>query len=103
MTLITPTMPGTPGIASARATPRAPRAMPREPTMRSGLRPSFSTVKIATRVNVMLITPISTVCVIGLPMPMDSKIRGAKYSTALMPTNCWNTLSMMPMKMTRKP
>ena len=58
---------------------------------------------MATSVKLMFTIPIITVCVIGLPMPIDSKMRGAKYSTALMPTNCWNTLSMQPMKMTMKP
>ena len=86
-----------------RATPIAPTAIPRDPVMRSGLRPSFSTVNTATKVNVMLITPISTVWNIGLPIPIDSKMRGAKYSTALMPMICWNTLSMQPMKITIQP
>ena len=75
--LITPTMPGSPGSTAARATPRAPTAIPSEPVMSSGLRPSFSTVKMATRVKVMFTIPMSTVWVIGLPIPMDSKMRGA--------------------------
>ena len=51
--------------------------MPREPVISSGLRPSFSTVKMATSVKLMLTIPIMTVCVIGSPMPIDSKMRGA--------------------------
>ena len=72
------TIAGTDDATLVTATPAAPRAIPSEPTIRSGLRPSFSTVKIATRVNEMFTTPISTVCIIGLPIPSDSKIRGAK-------------------------
>ncbi len=60
-----------------RATPIAPKAIPREPVMSSGLRPSFSTVNTATRVKAMFTTPIITVCTIGLPMPMESNMRGA--------------------------
>ena len=86
-----------------RATPKAPTAIPSEPVIRRGLRPSFSTVNTATRVKVMLIMPIRTVWNMGSPMPMDSKIRGAKYSTAFMPIICWNTDSMHPINTTRKP
>ena len=86
-----------------RATPRAPSAIPREPVMRRGFRPSFSTVNTATSVKEMLITPMITVKSMLLLTPMDSKMRGAKYSTALMPIICWNTDSMQPMNTTRKP
>ena len=86
-----------------RATPSAPRAIPREPVISSGFLPSFSTVKTATRVNEMLITPMMTVNSMLLDTPMDSKMRGAKYSTALMPMICWNTDSMQPMNTTMKP
>ena len=90
-------------VTFERATPSAPTAMPSEPVMSSGLRPSFSTVNTATRVNEMLMTPIITVNSMLLLTPMDSKMRGAKYSTAFMPMTCWNTLSMQPMNTTRKP
>ena len=86
-----------------RATPAAPRAIPSEPVISNGFLPSFSTVKTATGVNEMLITPMITVKSILLLTPMDSKILGAKYSTALMPIICWNTLSMQPMKITSHP
>ena len=75
--LITPTTPGRDGDTAVRVTPSAPSAMPREPMISRGLRPIFSTVNMATRVNVMLTTPIRTVWLIGLPMPMDSNILGA--------------------------
>ena len=55
----------------------APIAMPSEPQMRSGLRPHFSTVKIATRAKRMLMTPMNTVTIIGFSIPMSPKIRGA--------------------------
>jgi len=64
-------------LPKVRATPKAPMAMPMEPLMSSGLRPSFSTVNTATRVNEMLTTPMMTVCIIGLAMPMSVKMRGA--------------------------
>ncbi len=60
-----------------RATPAAPTAIPIEPHMSRGLRPRRSTVNTATSVNEMLTMPIITVCIIGSPMFMDSKIRGA--------------------------
>ena len=59
------------------ATPKAPSAMPSEPKMRRGLRPHFSTVKMATRVKRMLMTPMKTVIIIGLSMPISPKMRGA--------------------------
>ena len=52
-------------------------AMPMEPHMSRGLRPRRSTVNTATRVKVMLTTPITTVCTMGLAMPIDWKMRGA--------------------------
>ena len=78
MMLITATTGGRAALTLVTATPAAPRAIPSEPTIRRGLRPSFSTVKIAIRVNVMFTIPMRTVCIIGLPIPSDSKIRGAK-------------------------
>ena len=86
-----------------KATPRAPTAIPRDPVIRSGLRPSFSTVKTATRVKEILMIPMITVNSMLLLTPMDSKIRGAKYSTALMPMICWNTDSIQPIKITSTP
>ena len=59
------------------ATPIAPSAIPIEPHINKGLRPSFSTVNTATRVKTMFTIPMITVCTIGLPMPIESKIRGA--------------------------
>ena len=59
------------------ATPKAPMAMPIEPQISRGLRPSFSTENTATRVNDMLTMPMMTVCTIGLPMFIDSNMRGA--------------------------
>ena len=70
------------------ATPKAPIAIRMEPLISKGLRPSFSTVKMARRVKVILMIPIKTVYIIGSPRPIDSKMRGAKYSTALMPIAC---------------
>ena len=65
-------------ITLLRATPRAPMAIPREPVISKGLRPSFSTVNTATKVKLMLITPIMTVNSMLLETPIDSKILGAK-------------------------
>ena len=61
-----------------RATLNAPIPIPMEPVISRGLRPNFSTVNTATRVNEILTIPIMTVCIMGLPIPMLSKIRGAK-------------------------
>ena len=44
-----------------KATPKAPAAMPMEPKISNGLRPSFSTVKTATSVNEIFTTPMMTV------------------------------------------
>ena len=57
-------------------TPNAPMAIPSEPTMSNGLRPNFSTVNTASNVNDMFTTPIITCTVIGLSIPISSKIRG---------------------------
>ena len=65
------------GSPNVSATSNAPMAMPMEPVMSSGLRPHFSTVKIATSVNVMFTTPMITVWVIGLSIPISWKMRGA--------------------------
>ena len=54
------------------ATPMAPSAMPSEPAMSSGLRPNFSTVKIATQVKPRLSTPLKTVSFVGLSNPIAS-------------------------------
>ena len=78
MMLITGNIGGSPGIILQSATPKAPMTMPMEPEISSGLRPHFSTVKTASRVNRMLMIPMMTVCTIGLPMPIVSKMRGAK-------------------------
>ena len=65
------------GLPKVRATPRAPIAMPIEPQMRRGLRPSFSTVNTATRVNEILTIPMMTVCTIGFSIPISWKMGGA--------------------------
>src|SRR3712207_3432988 len=91
------------GLPKVHATPIAPTAMPSEPVMSRGLRPSFSTVNIATQVNPRLTIPLKTVRFNGSAKHIASYILGAKYSTALMPTACWNTESMMPTKIQRKP
>ncbi len=57
---------------------KAPIAIPMEPEMSNGLRPHFSTVNTANRVNSILTIPIRTVCTIGFAMPIVSNIRGAK-------------------------
>ncbi len=56
-----------------------PMSIPIEPTIRSGLRPTLSTVKIATTVNTMFTMPITTVCSMETSpvAPMFSKILGA--------------------------
>ncbi len=59
------------------ATPNAPTAMPIEPQINNGLRPSFSTVNTATSVNEMLTIPMMTVCTMGSPMCIESNMRGA--------------------------
>ena len=69
---------GRPVTMLQRATPKAPIAIPMEPEMSNGLRPHFSTVNTANRVNSILTIPIRTVCTIGFAMPIVSNIRGAK-------------------------
>ena len=101
--LITEIIAGSPVTMLQSATPKAPTAIPMEPEISNGLRPHFSTVNTASKVNRIFTTPMSTVCTIGLAIPIVSNIRGAKYSTALIPTACWNTLNMMPMKITIQP
>ena len=56
-----------------------PIIMPVDPIISSGLRPTRSTVKIATTVKMMFTTPMTTVCNIeASPVaPMFSKMRGA--------------------------
>ena len=78
MMLTTANIGGSPATTLQRATPKAPIAIPIEPEMSSGLRPHFSTVKTASNVNRILMIPMMTVCTIGLPIPIVSKIRGAK-------------------------
>ena len=77
MMLMTGTHAGS-AITFERATPSAPSAMPSEPEISSGLRPSFSTVKTATSVKLMLMIPMITVKSMLLLTPIDSKMRGAK-------------------------
>ena len=60
------------GLPKVSATPSAPIAMPIEPQMSRGLRPSFSTVNTATSVNDMFTIPMITVCTIGSFIPMSS-------------------------------
>ena len=60
------------GFPKVIATPIAPKAMPSEPTMSKGLRPSFSTVKIATQVKLRFTIPLNTVSTIGLSNPIAS-------------------------------
>ncbi len=76
MMLTTGTAEGT-SITLLKATPSAPIPIPSEPVISSGLRPRRSTVNMATSVNDMLTIPMITVCTIGLPIPIDSKMRGA--------------------------
>ena len=56
-----------------------PIIIPAEPTMSSGLRPTRSTVKIATTVKRILTTPITTVWSIEASpdAPIPAKMRGA--------------------------
>lgn len=56
-----------------------PIIMPVEPIISSGLRPTLSTVKMATTVKMMLTTPMTTVWSIeASPVaPMLAKMRGA--------------------------
>ena len=42
------------GLPKVTATPKAPRAIPKEPVINKGFRPNFSTVKTATKVNDIL-------------------------------------------------
>ena len=60
------------GLPKVHATPMAPIAMPNEPVMRRGFRPSFSTVKIATQVKPRLTMPLNTVSIIGSSKPIAS-------------------------------
>src|SRR5450755_1219649 len=56
---------------------------------RSVRRPRRSINQSPTKVNTRLVTPIPTDCSNAAldPSPVSSKIRGAKYKTALMPDN----------------
>ena len=76
--LITDIIAGSPVTMLHIATPKAPIAIPTEPEISSGLRPHFSTVNTASKVKRILTTPMSTVCTIGLAMPIVSNMRGAK-------------------------
>ena len=66
-----------PACPNVKDTPKAPMAMPIEPVISKGLRPHFSTVRIATRVKRILTTPMMIVCIIGFSMPISPKMRGA--------------------------
>jgi len=48
-------------LPKVKATPRAPTAIPMEPQISKGLRPNFSTVNTATKVNEMFTIPMMTV------------------------------------------
>ena len=65
-------------MLSHKATAKAPKAIPIEPTINNGLRPNLSTVKMATNVKTIFTIPMITVCIIPPPSaPAFSKIRGA--------------------------
>ena len=66
-------------VNDSAASAAMPIIMPVEPIISSGLRPTRSTVKIATTVKRMLTTPMTTVCSIEASpeKPMLAKIRGA--------------------------
>ena len=66
-------------VNESTASAAMPIIMPVEPTISSGLRPTRSTVKIATTVKRMLTTPMTTVCSIEASpeAPMFAKMRGA--------------------------
>ena len=104
MMLTTGTRAGIPATTLLAATPKAPIAMPAEPHISKGLRPSFSTVSTARRVNSRFTMPMKTVCTIGSPMPIDSKDARGEVEHGIDAHRLLEpTLSMMPTKITIQP